>query len=122
MEAYRCWCAAWTSNPVDAVNSRVGGFDSHTLPPPEIKDLEILRIIVQPLCPVLWHRPNIWTILGTGSWTGNRLRQMILPTRTCNIVGQTMRIACGVKTKIGIVHHVDEEARGKFERDLLGGT
>src|SRR5881628_1118645 len=33
MEAYRCWCAAWTSNPVIAANPRDGGFDSHTLPP-----------------------------------------------------------------------------------------
>ncbi len=81
-----------------------------------------MLIICLPLCPVLWHRTNIWTILGAGSWAGNRLRQMILPTRTCNIVGTTMRIACGVKTKISTVHHVDEEARGKFERDLLGGT
>src|SRR5262249_669845 len=32
-EAYRCWCAAWTSNPVIAANPRDGGFDSHTLPP-----------------------------------------------------------------------------------------
>jgi hypothetical protein len=33
-----------------------------------------------------------------------------------------MRIARGVKTKIGIVDHVNKEARGEFERDLLGGT
>src|SRR5437660_5658154 len=39
MEAYRCWCAAWTSNPVIAANPRDGGFDSHTLPPPFFKKL-----------------------------------------------------------------------------------
>jgi hypothetical protein len=33
-----------------------------------------------------------------------------------------MRIAHGVKTKIGIVHHADEKTRGEFERDLPGGT
>ena len=33
MEAYRCWCAAWTSNPVIGANTLDGGFDSHTLPP-----------------------------------------------------------------------------------------
>jgi hypothetical protein len=46
----------------------------------------------------------------------------LLPTRTRHIVGTTMRIARGVKTKIDIVHHVDEEACSEFERDLLGGT
>ena len=33
VEAYRCWCAAWTSNPVIGANPLDGGFDSHTLPP-----------------------------------------------------------------------------------------
>ena len=33
VEAYRCWCAAWTSNPVTGANNFGGGFDSHTLPP-----------------------------------------------------------------------------------------
>ena len=75
-----------------------------------------------PLGPVLWHRTDIWTILGAGLGAGHRLRQMILSTRTRHIVGATMRIACDVKTKIGIVNHVDEEARGEFERDLFGGT
>jgi hypothetical protein len=37
-------------------------------------------------------------------------------------VGTTVRIARGVKTKIGIVDHVDEKARGEFECDLPGGT
>ena len=32
-EASRCWCAAWTSNPVVGANPFDGGFDSHTLPP-----------------------------------------------------------------------------------------
>src|SRR5262249_7775072 len=40
VEAYRCWCAAWTSNPVIAANPRDGGFDSHTLPPPFLSELE----------------------------------------------------------------------------------
>ncbi len=31
--AYRCWCAAWTSNPVIGAKTLDGGFDSHTLPP-----------------------------------------------------------------------------------------
>jgi len=47
---------------------------------------------------------------------------VILPTRTRNIVGTTLWIVGGIKTKIGIVNHVDEEARSKFEGDLLGGT
>ena len=80
-----------------------------------------MPIICLPLCPVLWHRTNTRTILGAGSGVGNRLRQVILPTRTRHIVGPTMRIARGVETKIGIVNHIDEEARGKFERDLFGG-
>ena len=33
MGAHRCWCAAWTSNPVDGANHFVGGFDSHAFPP-----------------------------------------------------------------------------------------
>jgi hypothetical protein len=33
-----------------------------------------------------------------------------------------MWIARGVKTKIGIVDHIAEEACGEFERDLFGGT
>ena len=53
-------------------------------------------------------------MLGDGSGVGNRLRQVILPTRTRHIVGTTMRIACGVKAKIGIVNHVDEKTRGEF--------
>ena len=28
-----CWCAPWSSKPVRAVKSRLGGFDSHILPP-----------------------------------------------------------------------------------------
>ena len=28
-----CWCALWSSKPVIAVRSRLGGFDSHILPP-----------------------------------------------------------------------------------------
>ena len=28
-----CWCAPWSSKPVIAVRSRLGGFDSHILPP-----------------------------------------------------------------------------------------
>ena len=63
--------------------------------------------------------PVTWTILGAGSGVGNRLRQVILPTRPRHIVGTTMRIARGVETKIGIVNHIDEKTRGKFERDLL---
>ena len=42
MEAYRCWCAAWTSNPVIAANPLDGGFDSHTLPPLFFKYLEAI--------------------------------------------------------------------------------
>src|SRR5205823_1629035 len=78
-------------------------------------------IICLPLCSVLWHRTAIWTNVGADSGAGNRLRQVILPTRPRHIVGPTMRIARGVETKIGIVNHIDEEARGKFERDLFGG-
>jgi hypothetical protein len=40
LEAYRCWCAAWTSNPVIGANPLDGGFDSHTLPPLQINGLE----------------------------------------------------------------------------------
>ena len=34
----RCWCA-WSSKPVIAVNSRLGGFDSHILPPESDRSL-----------------------------------------------------------------------------------
>ena len=71
---------------------------------------------------VLWHRPGIWTILGAGSGKGDGLRQTILPMRTRHIMGTTMWIVRGVKTKIGIVDHIAEEACGEFERDLFGGT
>ena len=40
MGAYRCWCAAWTSNPVIGANHLDGGFDSHTLPPSFFKYLQ----------------------------------------------------------------------------------
>jgi hypothetical protein len=39
VEAYRCWCAAWTSNPVIGANPLDGGFDSHTLPPAFFREL-----------------------------------------------------------------------------------
>src|SRR2546425_9910606 len=44
VEAYRCWCAAWTSNPVIGANPLDGGFDSHTLPPLTFKELETVII------------------------------------------------------------------------------
>lgn len=28
-----CWCARWSSKPVEVVNSCFGGFDSHIFPP-----------------------------------------------------------------------------------------
>jgi len=31
-----CWCAPWSSKPVSAVKSRLGGFDSHIFPPNKI--------------------------------------------------------------------------------------
>ena len=34
VEALGCWCGPWTSNPVLRVKPPVGGFDSHTPPPP----------------------------------------------------------------------------------------
>lgn len=37
----RCWCASWSSKPVIAVNSRLGGFDSHILPPESDRSLFI---------------------------------------------------------------------------------
>ena len=39
-----------------------------------------------------------------------------------HIVGTTVRIARSVKTKIGIVDHIDEKAHGEFERNVPGGT
>ena len=45
VEAYRCWCAAWTSNPVIGANPLDGGFDSHTLPPSFFKHLDAVMAL-----------------------------------------------------------------------------
>jgi hypothetical protein len=74
--------------------------EAHTFPPHADTLFTLMSL-------VLWHRPGIWTILGAGSGKGDGLRQTILPMRTRHIMGTTMWIARGVKTKIGIVDHID---------------
>src|SRR5262245_3039657 len=49
VEAYRCWCAAWTSNPVIGANPLDGGFDSHTLPPLYLPWVMIIHVHLQVL-------------------------------------------------------------------------
>ena len=56
------------------------------------------------------------------SGAGNRLRQVILPTRACEVMGATIGIARRVKTKIGIADNVDKETCGEFESNLLRGA
>jgi hypothetical protein len=39
-----CWCAPWSSKPVIVVNSCLGGFDSHILPPMTRRNKKFLRV------------------------------------------------------------------------------